>query len=291
MKTEGIGMKNTLTAVAGALLLAISTANAADAPSSSDGISVEERMAPIAADEWVVSVAPYAWLMFYEGDMTINGQTVDMSGLSIFDVLDAGDLKFPPIVGYVEARKGNWGVYLDTTVVGLEFGASDVSPVPGGPVTVSGSLDFTYALIHAGMIYTAAEWQADGGSVAFDVLGGFRYTYYDIDLAATTCGPAACASGAFSDTLDWWDLTIGARLRGDYDNGWHWAMRGDVAGAEFDSDFSVQALANVGKDFHVGHMEVTAFAGYRFLYQDWSDGSDGIDLLTHGPMVGFGMKF
>ena len=27
----------------------------------------------VAADEWVVSTTPYFWVIFFEGDMTING--------------------------------------------------------------------------------------------------------------------------------------------------------------------------------------------------------------------------
>ena len=84
-----------------------------------------------------MSTTPYFWVTFYAGDMTINGQTVDLSGTSVFDLLDAGDLRFPPLVNYFEARKGRWGGYLDTTLLGLEFAASDISlgraPAPHKP--------------------------------------------------------------------------------------------------------------------------------------------------------------
>ena len=247
----------------------------------------------VAADEWVVSTAPYFWVTFYEGDMTINGQTVDMSGTNVFDLLDAGELNFPPLVNYLEARKGRWGGYLDTTLIGLEFGASDIA-LGSGPVGVTAAvgLDFTYALVNAGLIYTAAEWAQHNGSVAFDLLGGVRYTYYDVDLGVTLIGPmGGTISGSFADTLDWWDLTLGARLRGRYDNGWNWALRGDIAGADFESDFSVQAIANVGRDFRLGRLDATWVASYRLLYQDWSKGTDAVDLLTHGPMVGLKINF
>jgi hypothetical protein len=240
----------------------------------------------VANDEWVVSTTPYFWVTFYEGDMTINGQTVDMSGLNIFDLLDAGSLRFPPLVNYFEARKGRWGGYLDTTLLGLEFGASDISLGPG-PVTAAAGLDFTYALVNAGLIYTAAEWAQQNGTVAFDLMGGVRYTYYDMDLAVTI-GPVGVS---FSDTLDWWDITLGARLRGQNDNGWNWALRGDIAGAGLESDFSFQALANIGRDFRLGRVDMSWIAGYRFLYQDWSKGTDAVDLVSHGPLVGLTIHF
>jgi hypothetical protein len=257
-------------------------AEAADIPATP-----ETAPQPVATDEWVVSTAPYFWVTFYEGDMTINGQTVDMSGTNVFDLLDAGELNFPPLVNYFEARKGRWGGYLDTTLIGLGFGASDISLGPG-PATAALDLDFTYALVHAGLIYTAAEWVQPNSTVAFDLLGGVRYTYYDVDLGLTLpiVGPVT-----FADTLDWWDLTLGARLRGQTVNGWNWALRGDIAGADFESDFSVQAIANVGRDFRLGRFDASWVAGYRLLYQDWSDGADAVDLLTHGPLVGLKINF
>lgn len=272
---------NRMAALTAFTFAVITVADAADIPSAPEVVPQV-----VSADEWVVSTTPYFWATFWEGDMTINGQTVDMSGLNVFDLLDAGDLRYPPLVNYFEARKGRWGGYFDFTLLGLEFGASDISLGPG-PVTLAAGLDFTYALVHGGLIYTAAEWAQQNGTVAFDLLGGFRYTYYDMDLAVTI-GPIGAS---FADTLDWWDVTLGARLRGQNDNGWKWALRGDIAGAGLESDFSFQAIANIGRDFQLGRFDATWVAGYRFLYQDWSDGTDAIDLLTHGPQVGLSFNF
>ena len=102
-----------------ALVLGSITGATADSSSSSAGSDSEM----VFGDDWVVSTTPYFWITNYEGDMTINGQTVDMSGTNVFDLLDAGDLRFVPLVNYFEARKGRWGGYLDTTLLGLEFGS------------------------------------------------------------------------------------------------------------------------------------------------------------------------
>jgi hypothetical protein len=277
---------NRMAALTAFTFATVGGAEAADIPS---GVEPESQI--VAADEWVVSTTPYFWVTFYEGDMTINGQTVDMSGLNVFDLLDAGDLRFVPLVNYFEARKGRWGGYLDTTLLGLEFGASDISLGPG-PVTLTAGLDFTYALVNAGLIYTAAEWAQQNSTVAFDLLGGVRYTYYDMDLTIAPGGCPICGPGvSFADTLDWWDVTLGARLRGQNDNGWNWALRGDIAGASLESDFSLQAVANIGRDFTVGRVDMSWVAGYRFLYQDWSKGTDAVDLVTHGPIVGLTIHF
>lgn len=148
---------NRMAALAAFTIAMITVADAADIPSAPDVVSQV-----VSADEWVVSTAPYFWITLYEGDMTINGQTVDMSGLGVFDILDAGDFRYPPLVNYFEARKGRWGGYFDFTLLGLEFGGSDISLAPG-PVTLAAGLDFTYALVHTGLIYTAAEWASGHG--------------------------------------------------------------------------------------------------------------------------------
>jgi len=282
-----INIKRVLGSVAlscAAMGFIFATAGGAEAADISSAPEVVPQ--PVAADEWVVSTTPYFWATFFEGDVTINGQTLDMSGTSVFDALDAGDLRFVPLVNYFEARKGRWGGYLDTTLLGLEFGASGISLGPG-PATAAVNLDYTYALVNAGLIYTAAEWAQQNGTVAFDLLGGVRYTYYDIDLGVTI-GPIAAT---FADTLDWWDVTLGARLRGQNDNGWNWALRGDIAGADLESDFSVQAVANFGRDFRLGRVDASWIAGYRLLYQDWSEGTDAVDLLSHGPFLGLQLHF
>lgn len=270
-----------VTAAMAFIIATLTAANPADLPAAP-----QLQPQPVAADEWVVSTTPYFWIYFYEGDLTINGQTVDLSGTNTFDLLQAGDLSFPPLVNYFEVRKGRWGGYLDTTLIGLEASASNISLGPG-PVTAAAGLDFTYALVNAGLIYTVAERSGQNGSVAFDLMGGARYTYYDADLNVTV-GPLGAS---FSDTLDWWDVTLGGRLRARYDNGWNYTLYADIAGAGLESDLSVQAMANIGRDFQLGRFDMTAIAGYRLLYQDWSDGNDAVDLLTHGPLVGLKVHF
>jgi len=274
--------RSTVFAATMALTLgSVTTANAADLPSSP-----EPESGIASSSGWVVSTTPYLWLLFFEGDMTINGQTVDMSGTNLFDLLDAGSLRFPPLTNVLEARKGRWGGYLDTTFVGLDFGPNDISLGPG-PVMAAAGLDFTYILINAGLIYTAAEWQQPNGLVAFDTLLGMRYTHYNVDLNVTV-GPVG---GGFDETLDWFDMTVGGRLRGEFDNGWGFNIFADIAGAGLESDFSIHAIANISKKFQLGSLDMAVLAGYRAIYQDWDSGNDAVDLLQHGPLLGFRVFF
>ncbi|MEM9106137.1 MAG: hypothetical protein AAGC96_10820 [Pseudomonadota bacterium] len=258
-------------------LVTLGTASAADA--------VVYEPVPVAApvDEWIITTTPYFWATIYDGSLTINGIEADLSGTTVFDLLSDGDVNFPPLVNYFEARKGRWGGYLDTTFIGLNF--TDEFSISQPPATLGTDLDFTYILVNAGVIYTAAEWTSGTSNTALDLLGGVRYTYYDIDLDVSPVGLSTNA------TLDWWDITLGARLRANYDNGWYWNIRGDLAGADLESDFSAQAIAVFGRDFSLGRVDMSWMAGYRYLYQDWSDGDNAVDLTTHGPLVGLTIKF
>ena len=275
-------ISNSRVCLGAALMLSwgIATAQAADVPD--DPTPAPQ---PIPAEEWEVSLAPYFWATFYEGDITINGLKVDMSGISVFDLLNDGDLRFVPIVGYFEARKGRWGGYFDITYIGLEFSSGDISVGPG---IVTAGMDFTYALAHAGLVYTAAEWEQPGSTTAFDVLVGGRFTHYDVDLTITAGGPIGYSG---SEKMNFWDITLGARFRGHHDNGWFYNLRGDIAGAGLESDLSLHGLANFGRDFQLGRVNMSWVLGYRVLYQDWSSGNDAVDLTTHGPMAGLSFNW
>jgi len=248
------------------------------------GATAQSTRAEQAAFRDGFSVAPYFWVTFYSGTMTVNGQTINMSGTNVFDLLRSGDLNFPPLVGVFEWRLDNGlGIYLDTTAIGLHFGASDISLGPG-PVTAALGLDFTYVLAHAGVVIDSREWQGNGFSNDLDYLVGLRYTYYDLDLSGTV-GPVPVS---FRDTLSWADATVGVRLRGKNANGVTYSLLGDIG---FGQGKSAQGLALIGKTWKNARTDLNLFGGYRVLYQDWSDGDDAIDLTTHGPVVGLQWTF
>ena len=109
---------------------------------------------------------------------------------------------------------GRWGVLVDGTLIGLNFGSGQLALGPG-PLTAELGMDFTYGLVNAGVTYTAHEWMSHGFNSELDIIGGVRYTYYDLDLRGRI-GPAPVT---LSDTLHWVDAIIGARVRGENTNG------------------------------------------------------------------------
>ena len=255
------------------------------AQENSDSAAAQSTRAEQDAYRDGFSVAPYIWATFYSGTMTVNGQTIDMSGTNVFDLLSAGDLNFPPLVGVFEWRlDSGLGIFLDTTAIGLNFGASDISLGPG-PVTAALGLDFTYGLVNAGVIIDSREWKGgDGFSNELDYMVGLRYTFYDLDLSGTV-GPVPVS---FKDTLSWADATAGVRLRGKNANGVFYSLAGDIG---YGQGKSAQALALIGKTWKRARTDLSLVGGYRVLYQDWSSGDDAVDLTTHGPLVGIKWTF
>lgn len=171
--------------------------------------------------------------------MTVNGQTIDMSGTSVFDLLSAGKLRFPPLVAVMEWDRGQWGAYFDGTLIGMKFAASDIS-LGSGPLTAQFGLDFTYALVNTGVTYTVSEWQTNDFKNELDVLAGIRYTYYDLDLS----GSVGAVPVMLSDTLQWFDGTLGMRVRGSNANGITYSLMGYMG---VGSGLSAQAIATLGK--------------------------------------------
>jgi len=229
------------------------------------------------------SITPYFWATIYNGTMTIDGQTVDMTGTTVFDLLDSGDLRFVPLVVALEWDRGQWGGFIDGTLIGLEFGTGDFSLGPG-PFTSNIGLDFTYGLVNAGLTYQLMESQSGGFTNEVDLMPGIRYTYYDVDLAGNV-GPN---SVTFNETLDWVDGFVGLRARGKNQHGFNYTLYGDIGGG---AGLSAQAFAIVGKEWSYNSFDMNVFAGYRYLYQDWSSGNNAVDLSTHGPLVGLQFKF
>ena len=132
--------------------------------------------------------------------------------------------------------------------------------------------------------YTASEWQAGDFKNEFDLLAGIRYTFYDLDLSGTV-GPVPVA---LSETLQWLDGTLGMRVRGRNANGITYSLMGDIG---VGSGLSAQAIGTIGKTWNYDSFDLNVFAGYRYLYQDWSGGDDAVDLATHGPLLGVKFTF
>jgi hypothetical protein len=213
--------------------------------------------------------------------------------------------------GYLEAGKGPVSVYGDLVWSSLGFSKSAAryrNPLP--QLTVSGvanaQASYTMTIVEVGGLYELKRWAPSQGSfTALDALLGFRYWNNSVtaNIGATltadlynmgferSFGLATARSG----TLDWIDPIVGLRLRHQFAPGQNAFVRGDVGGFGLGSVFAWQAVAAYTYSWQSQGYALGATLGYRALSTSYTTGSGldtrGIDLILHGPLIGFSVRF
>jgi hypothetical protein len=126
-------------------------------------------------------------------------------------------------------------------------------------------------------------------SVTVDTYFGGRYTNLDLSLDIKN-----------GDNVDgdkhWVEPLVGVRTRCNLSEHWTINLTGDIGGVAFGSDFAWNALGPLGYRFGLfGEDNASAYAGYRALSQDYTDGSGNDkfewDVTLHGPIVGLAVSF
>ncbi len=284
-------------------------AKAADLKSPPD----EQRLEPVAR-AWEFRFTPYAWATSVNGNATVAGQTADIDA-SFFDVVEDSK-SILGLMGYFEARRGPLAFYTDVVWASLTFAGerSASGPLGGVDVSVDAELDYAQTIIEAGISYEIARFSGDAGSLkdgwvsptsytAIDILAGARYwrESVGISLDITGTGPGVLPPGfqvsgdrvvARSGTMEWIDPVVGVRLRHQFSPGQELQLRGDIGGFGIGSDFSWQLFS--GYSFQLGE-SWSGVVGYRALAVDFSEetsnGTRGIDVLQHGPVVGVNFRW
>ena len=101
------------------------------------------RAADPNTDGWEFRAAPYIWAVSLDGDMTVKGNTVAVD-VNIIDIIKESDSIFA-LEGYFEARKGDWGGFVDGTYVDLSMG--------GNAGALSANVGFLYILLDFAAFY------------------------------------------------------------------------------------------------------------------------------------------
>jgi len=251
-------------------------------------VAAEEKPAE---SGWEVTVAPYLWAISMDGSVTVRGLEADIDA-SFNDLLD--EMNFGFMLAY-EARKGHWGLWGNTIYSNL--GNSDVEG-PAGLNKIDPSVTAFWQEL--GGFYRLGTWDlADSPgkktpSVTVDTFLGARYTYLDtkIDFEGVFSG--------FVNNIDedksWLEPLLGIRTIWDLNERWVLTMAGDIGGVAFGSDFAWSASGLIGYQFSLfGEDNARVFAGYRALYQDYTDGSGTDkfewDVTLHGPILGLRIRF
>jgi opacity protein-like surface antigen len=284
-------------------------AKAADLKSESRGQFIEP-----ASKQWEFRFTPYAWATSVVGNTTAAGQTVDID-VGFLDVVEESD-SILGLMGYFEARRGRLALYTDVVWSSLTFSGerSATGPLGGLNVSVDGDLDYQQTIIEAGISYEIArfsessaslndEWGGPTSYTAIDFLAGARYwrESVGVSLDITGMGPGVMPPGfevsgnrvvARSGAMEWVDPVVGLRVRHQFSTGHELQLRGDVAGFGIGSDLSWQLFG--GYSFQLGE-SWSGVVGYRALSVDFREaspnGTRGIDLLQHGPVVGVNFRW
>lgn len=231
-----------------------------------------------AEGDWELTLAPYLWAAGLNGDVKVRARTADVDA-SFADVVEQSDSLFG-LQGRIEARRARWGFYFDGTYLDVEV--DDVTAGPAEP-----SLETELALAELGAFYRLKQWNGNGAgnAVAWDLYAGARYTYLSNELGFPRLR-------SFEQSHDWVDPLVGTRLGVDWGQRLRTVIGGDLGGFGVGSDFTWSAMALVGYRFTLSRdLQMTLWAGYRALYQDYDKDDFEWDMLLHGPLVGIGFQF
>jgi hypothetical protein len=228
--------------------------------------------------EWQHTVILYGMGAAIDGEATIGNLTVPVEA-SISDVFDA--LEFGAMAAW-RVRNDTWSFTLDATYMGL--GGS--SRGPGG--LVKGDLDVDQFTL---MGTLGRRWTEH-----FEFLASLAYFDLSADLRLETTAPVTdvVTVREASQGASWVDPLIGLQYNVPFADRWRFNLRGDVGGFGVGSDFSYQALVNVGWQ---ATDAVHLILGYRVIGFDYEDGNRGsrnyqrFDLTEQGPLAGIAFSF
>jgi hypothetical protein len=255
---------------------------------------------------WTFAATPYAWAMGATGNLTAKGQTLDVNA-GIVDILGKTDTLVGLMANF-EARRDTLNLALDfvfTQMTASPGVAAQRTPVPW--------LNFN-AAAGANVKSTLMEIEGTAGyelvqpfqATALDGFVGVRYWHAvtDMSFGFTATGTIRSPedtglfsrsigiAGASTGSLDWADPILGLQLRHEIAPHHRLRLRGDVGGFGVGSQFTWQALGAYAYEFSSGPTSWSAVLGYRAIGINYSPGgSNSIDLVLHGPVLGVSMRF
>jgi hypothetical protein len=218
--------------------------------------------AQASSDEWEFVVAPYFMGASMSGATTVRGREVDIDA-SASDILSNLELG---AMGFLVARKGNWGFGSDLIWMALGSTVEDVD------VDFSQGAYAFYGLRRLGP--------------AADLTFGMRVNTLDGELTFKT------RDIVVSQGKTWVDPLVGVTLHSPSERRVRFRVYTEVGGFGAGSDFTWQVFPSLGIGFND---TISLELGYRFLDIDYSTGEGNerfaYDVLTQGPLFGLAFRF
>jgi hypothetical protein len=223
--------------------------------------------------KWEFEFTPYLWATGVWGDVAVGRAPTANVEATFGDIIE--NLDFAAMAMF-EARRGRWGLILDG--IYSKLSAEGPSPVP--------VFSRTDVELRTGVIEPAVAYRVwENETVSLDVIGGARIWIVDTEMKLSGNG---APPARFEDTQTWADPFIGGRLKVRLAERWSLMVLGDVGGFGIGSDLTWQAFGGVSFDIN---KTWSLKAGYRALGVDYENGGFKLDVTSHGPVVGIGIRF
>jgi hypothetical protein len=221
---------------------------------------------------WWFRAAPYGWLTAIDGDIGIGPLSAPVD-ISMGDTLDTVDMS---VMGIVEAGFDRWSLGVD-----LVYGKTSQDIGAGGRLFDSFRFEQKQWLVSPFLAYRVIETEG----YHMDIFAGARFTVLEAELTGRLSHGGELAS---SRETDWADPIIGVRGQAALTESLFLRYNADIGGFGASSDLTWQAFLGLGYRVNP-HFSIAA--GYRGLGIDYSSGSFSMDTVTHGPLVGFEVRF
>ena len=250
---------------------------------SSLGYSIMNQK-PLVTDEWQFVIAPYIWFAGLSGNISTNGQEVEVDA-SFSDIFDQLNFAFQ-IHG--EAMKNRLFFFIDWTYINLTINQNIESQTP---LPIDASLDIG---VKNNLVDFAGGYRltSPNSPVYFDLYIGGRLWDVDIDQKIKFSN---LPDQSMDQSKTWVDLIVGARLIAYLSDSFLLTLKSDIGGFNIGSSSKISwnIIGNIG--WETGWHGLTPFVGWRTLYVDYDDGS-GDDFFEYkiwmnGIQTGLGFRF
>ena len=235
------------------------------------GLALSSVPAVAQESQWTYDLSFNLWL----SDTAVSTDTpfgVVDAELSFSDAIQDLDFAF---MGTAEARNGPWAVFMDM----LYFNLTADAPTPLGTLFSEVSTGSKITVLSGYVAYRVHEEP----TFAVDLGVGLRGFWTDLD---TTLVGASAPTESFSQTKDWVDPIVAARIRMAFGEDWFGTLMLDAGGTGDSSTW--QALATVGYRLNENW---ALQGGYRYLQSEWDTDLGQSSLEFSGPILGVTYRF
>jgi len=237
-------------------------------------------------EPWRFAVIGWGWAPDAPADIKLGRADAELPE-SLNTILDS--LQWGAMLD-LEARKGPFGAFVSPIVIGLEDSEHFTTPLgERRKVTVEEEV----FLMDFGLSFELGRWHfgkdADSPAVTVESTFGGRALFDDISVKIN----AGLVSSGRTESVDvdFVAPVLGLRTVWDLTERWALSLEGDYGGFHVDHlDETWNAEGFLGYRFETFGVSSIVFAGYRYLYIDYSKEAE-IEVKIRGPALGLGFYF